>query len=341
MKVDNIHFAGIGTADTGSVDTADAVARGWYAAEERARSRLLSITVAGTRPAPDLAVEAAQRALRQAGHAPTEFSGVFHTNVHPQGPDGWSAHHYINRYTVNQPVTSIEVHNGCLGFFSTLMLVTCYLQADPTRVSALLTAGDNFGTPAVDRWRATTLFVLADGGGSVVLSKKPGFARLAAVHAVSDPTLELRDRVGETIFPPSLTVGKALNFDERWALFGKQMMEGELPPMGDFGGVMIEAAKQAMDEAGVSLEQVAKVVHDGFTWDGLRDVFLDPLGIAEEQGIWDFTRRHGHAGPVDAIRGLEHVWRTGQVVPGDTVLVIGGAPGTEAACAVLEITDTP
>ncbi|WP_410598288.1 ketoacyl-ACP synthase III family protein [Amycolatopsis sp. lyj-90] len=341
MKVNDVYFAGIGTADTDFAETSHAVERGWYEAEERERSRLVSISVAGTRPAPDLAVEAAQRALEVAGRKPAEFSGVFHTNVHPQGPDGWSAPHYINRLTVNQPVTSLEVRNGCLGFFATLNLATSYLRADRSRVSVLLTAGDNFGTPAVDRWRATTLFVLADGGGSVVLSRKPGFARLLSVHSVSDPELELRDRVGEELFPPSLTIGKALNFDERWARFGQLQMEGTLPPMGDFGGVMIEASKTAMDEADTSLEQIAKVVHDGFTWNGLRDVFLDPIGVEEQHGIWDFTRRHGHAGPVDAIRGLQHVWRTGQVEPGDKVLLVGGAPGMEAACAVVEILQAP
>ena len=82
-------------------------------------------------------------------------------------------------------------------------------------------------------------------------------------------------------------------------------------------------------------------MHDGFTWQGLRDVFLDPIGVEESHGIWDFTRRHGHAGPVDMIRGLEHVWRTGQVVPGDKVLLVGGAPGMEAACAVVEIVQAP
>ena len=88
MRVDNIHFAGIGTARTDAIDTAEAVERGWYDAEERARSGLLSITIAGTTPAPDLAVEAANSALGRCGVASDDIGALFHTSVHPQGPDG-------------------------------------------------------------------------------------------------------------------------------------------------------------------------------------------------------------------------------------------------------------
>ncbi|WP_245548266.1 3-oxoacyl-[acyl-carrier-protein] synthase III C-terminal domain-containing protein [Nocardia pneumoniae] len=89
------------------------------------------------------------------------------------------------------------------------------------------------------------------------------------------------------------------------------------------------------------MDDIARVVHDGFHRDALHAIFLEPLGIKEDQGIWEYTRRAGHAGPVDQIRGLEHLWRSGAVGVGDHVLLVSDAPGMEAACAVLEIVDTP
>ncbi len=338
MKVTGIHLSGIGTARTGYVDTAEAVERGWWGAGEREESGLVSVSVAGTTPAPDLAVEAAQRAMTEYGRPAAEISGVFHTNVHPQGPDGWSAQHYINRHTVNQPVTSVEIHNGCVGFFSVLQLATCYLLAAPDRVAALLTCADNFGTPAVDRWRAAPLFVLADGGGAVVLSKRDGFAALLAVGAASDPELEEHHRGAEDLFPPGLTVGRTLNFGERM-VYGQQRAEqGELRSMGDFGTVLVDTVENTLKEAGVSLGDIALVVHDGFNYGAVRAIFLDPLDIPDNRSVWEFTRRTGHGGPLDAIRGLEYAWTSGQLRPGDKVLLLGGAPGMEAACAVVEIT---
>lgn len=156
-------------------------------------------------------------ALDQSGHAPVEISGVFHTKCFiPKDPDGWPAQHYINRNTINQPVASVEIRNGCVGFFSAMHLAVCYLNATPDRTAALLTAADNFGTPSVNRWHASKLFVLADGG-AIVLSKRRGFAKVLATGSASNPELEQHHRGAESLFPPSLTVGGTLNFEERMA----------------------------------------------------------------------------------------------------------------------------
>ncbi|MEU3337908.1 ketoacyl-ACP synthase III family protein [Streptomyces sp. NPDC006668] len=339
MKVTGIHFAGIGTAEVQSVDTGYAVGQGWYGAEDRERGKLVSVSVAGTTPAPDLAVEAARKALARSGCAPSEFCAVFHTNVHPQGPDGWSAQHYINRNTINQPVTSVEIRNGCIGFFSAVHLAACYLDSVPDGTAALVTCADNFGTPAVDRWKSTGLFVLADGGGGVVLSRRGGFAKLLAIGSVSHPELEAHHRGGEQLFPPGITNGGTLNFSERMAYSHQRAQEGHLPPMGDFGSVLVETVAQTLKDAGVTMDEITRVVHDGFTYDALRIIFLDPLEIDDERGIWEYTRQVGHAGPLDQIRGLEYLWKNRLVAPGDRVLLVSGAPGMEAACAVLEITD--
>ncbi|MGW5918433.1 ketoacyl-ACP synthase III family protein [Nocardia fluminea] len=340
MRVDGVFFAGVGSADVECVLLSEAVESGWLDAEVAERSGLVSVTVAGGVPAPDLAVAAGRRALAGSGVDVVDIAGVFHTNVHPQGPDGWSAQHYVNRNTVNRPVTSVEIRNGCIGFFSAVHLGACFLVADVGRSAVLVTAGDNFGTPAVDRWSASRLFVLADGGGAVVLSKRGGFARLVAIDSVSDPSLEYRHRGGERMFPPGITTGRMLNFDERLEYSRREGLAGG-PVFTDFGAVLIDTVERVLKDAGVGLDDIARVVHDGFTQEGLHAIFLDPLGIDEERGIWEYTRTVGHAGPVDQIRGLEYLWRSGAVGVGDHVLLVSDAPGMEAACAVVEIMDAP
>lgn len=337
MKTEGVHVAGIGTAQTGSVSTEEAVRLGWWGEREWERSGLRSISVAGDTPAPDLAVEAVRSALKSAGPAGEGISGLFHSSVHPQGPDGWSAPHYINHLTIDRPVISAEVRNGCVGAFSALELAACFLSAVPAREAALVTAADNFGTPAVDRWHASQQYVLADGGGALVLSRAGGFARLLAVGSVSDPELEFKHRFGEPLFPPGLTVGRKLDFRGRKAAFQRELRAGALPPVGDFGDILIDCVERTLAEAGAKLADVARVVHDGFTREGVRDMFLDPLGLPEKLGIWEFTRTVGHAGPLDMIRGLEHVWRGREAAAGELVLLLGCAPGMEAACAVVEI----
>jgi 3-oxoacyl-[acyl-carrier-protein] synthase-3 len=341
MRLDRVYIAGIGVAETGSVLVADAVARGWWDAASAAASGLVSVSVAGEVPAPDLAVAAARAAVAGSGVEAEVFSGVFHACVHPQGPDGWSAPHYINRRTVSRPVLSVEVRNGCIGFFSAVYLAACHLVAGGGE-AALVTCADNFGTPAVDRWRASGLFVLADGGGAVVLSRRGGLARVLAVGSVADPELEERHRCGERLFPPSLTTGATLNFEERAGRYQKQVADGTLTlPPRDPGSLLMEAVDLTLKEAAVSMGEIARVVHDGFNRDALEVMFLDPLRVEPERGIWEFCRRNGHAGPLDALRGFDYVWRAGLAQPGEKVLLISDAPGMEAACAVLEITARP
>jgi 3-oxoacyl-[acyl-carrier-protein] synthase-3 len=342
MKVDDIYLAGIGTAKLESMDTAEAVAQGQYDRADWEQGGQLSIAVAGETPAPDLAVEAARYALEQSRHLPEEISAVFHTGVHPQGPDGWSARHYVNRNTINQSVTSLEVNNGCAGFFSTLDLAACYLNASPDRTAALLTFADNFGTPAIDRWRACPkLFVLADGGAAVVLSKRGGFAKVLAVDSTSDPGMEMHHRGNERLFPPGITVGGTLNFAERREFSRQLALDGAIPPIEEFSETLVDAVKNTLAAAGTTMDEVVKVIHDSLTRDALSVIYFDRLGIEPERGIWEFTRRVGHTGTVDHVRGLEHVWRSGEVSVGDKVLLLTSSPGMEAACAVVEITEAP
>ncbi len=340
MHCSDVYISGIGTADTGSMDTATAVRRGLYDASLRERGGQLAVSIAGETPAPDLAVAAARRALAEAPHRPRDFGALLHANVHPQGPDGWSAQHYVNHHTIDRPVTSVEVRNGCVGFFSGLHLAVSHLRAIPGHEAVLLTCADNFATPAADRWRASRLFVLADAGGAVVVSRRSGFARLLSLVAISEPALEGRHRAGEPLFPPGITNGGTLNFQERTMCYQRALADGaDLPDT--MHDLLVRTVDRALAEAGLSLGGIAKVVHDGYTSDALHALYLDPLGIAPDQAIWDFTRHMGHAGPADQVRGLEQVWRSGQVGVGDRVLMLSDAPGMEAACCVLEICTTP
>jgi 3-oxoacyl-[acyl-carrier-protein] synthase-3 len=340
MRLDGVFVAGIGVADTGVVRVADAVSRGWWDAVSAEASGLVSVSVAGEVPAPVLAAEAARVAVAGSGLGAGDFAGVFHVSVHPQGPDGWSAQHFINRQVLGAGVPSVEVRNGCVGFFSALWLASCQLVASGGR-AALVTCADNFGTPAVDRWRASRLFVLADGGGAVVLSRRGGFARVLAVGSVSDPELEERHRCGEKLFPPSLTTGAILNFEERTRRFQMKLADGTLTLARDPGSLLVETVERTLKEAGVSMGEITRVVHDGFNKDALEVMFLDPLQVEPERGIWEFCSRAGHAGPLDALRGLEYVWRDHRAGPGDKVLLVSDTPGMEAACAVLEILASP
>ncbi len=341
MKVENIHLAGVGTYLPQLVPTEHAVKAGWYDADEREASGIESVAVEDTVSAPDMAVHAARAALHRCGYESDDFAALLHANTYHQGPDGWSSPHYVLLNTLDRPIPAMEIRQGCLGMLAALETAACRLTAAAGKDAVLLTTGDNFSTPKVNRWKSSRLFLFADAGSSLVVSRRPGFARVLAVGSLSDPRMEALHRGGEKLLPPSITEGVPLDFDSRIQYWRKQWANGVKPPVGHFGDQVARIAQLTLAEAGVTMDRIRRVCHVGFNAEPLETMFLEPLGVDADRGIWEHSRRIGHTGVSDFVIGLEQLWLDGEVEPGDHVMLIGAATGMEAGCAVLEITAAP
>ncbi|WP_156755601.1 ketoacyl-ACP synthase III family protein [Actinokineospora pegani] len=337
MRVVDVHLSGIGSVVPDLVSTEHAVAQGWYDESARAASGILSVAVAGSTPAPDMAVDAANLAIRRGGHAADDFGVLLHSHAHHQGPDAWSPAHYILNNTLDRPIPAIEVKQGCLGGLAALELAATRLLANPSHPAALVTAADNFSIPLVDRWRTSSAFVLADSAAAVTVSRTGGFARLLAIGSVSDARMEALDRGRDPLFPPGVTVGQPLDFDQRREHMRERWAQGVTPPIGYFGDKITAVTESVLEEAGLTFDQVTRVAHPGFGWDSLETMFLDPLLIDAERGVWDYIRRIGHAGVTEVFLGLEHLWTSGQVGPGDHVLLVSSGAGASMGAAVVEV----
>ncbi|MFF4227950.1 ketoacyl-ACP synthase III family protein [Streptomyces sp. NPDC001820] len=339
MRTANLYLAGIGSHLPPLYPAERAVEEGLYDEASRQASGMRSVAVSESTPAPDMAIEAARAALSASRHEPADIGIVLHSYTHHQGPDGWSAVHYILNNTVDRPVPAVEIKQGCLGMLAAVEVAANRLIANPTHDAALITTGDNYSTPGVDRWRASSLFVLADAGSAVVLSRRGGFAELLAIGSLSDSSMEILHRAGEELFPPGVTRGRGLNFGERAEKVREQWAAGQAPPIKNFGDRVAEITERTLKEADLTLDQVAKVCHVGFGRPALEAMFLLPLDVPEDKTVWEYVNTVGHTGAADLFLGLEHLWRTGRVAPGEHVLLIGASTGMEAAAAVVRITE--
>ena len=337
MRTEGLYLSGIGSVVPDRVSTEHAVAQGWYDEAARAASGIISVAVSESTPAPDLAIAAAQTAIARSGHGVDDFGILLHSYTHHQGPDGWSAAHYILRNTLDTRVPAVEFRQACLGMLGAIEAAANRLVANPSHPAALVTAADNFSTPLVDRWRSSSAFVLADAGSAVTVSRTGGFARLLAIGSMSDSRMEALDRGGEALFPPGVTIGRPLDFESRREFMRTQWAQGIAPPIGHFGDTVAAVTELTLKEAGLTLDEIARVTHPGFGWDGLDTIFLYPLGIEADRGVWEYIRRVGHASASEVFLGLEQLWTTGQVGVGDHVLVVSAGAGASAGCAVLEI----
>jgi 3-oxoacyl-[acyl-carrier-protein] synthase-3 len=118
--------------------------------------------------------------------------------------------------------------------------------------------------------------------------------------------------------------------------------------MAETGGVadrttagLTEAIERALGEAGACLGDVARFIFPNVGLATLRTRYLAPLGLDMAASTWDWGRRTGHVGAADQLTGLDHLVTTGQVRPGDKVMLVGIGAGFSWTCALVEVASRP
>jgi 3-oxoacyl-[acyl-carrier-protein] synthase III len=141
MRLSNVYLAGIGVCLPERVTAEAAIASGAYTAEEAKRSGWRSVTVAGSTPAPDLAVAAANQALERSGVAGDEIALLVHADLYHQGPDLWPPQQYVQRHTIGGNAPAFEVRQGCNGMIGAIGLAAGYLAVSGSTAALLTGAG--------------------------------------------------------------------------------------------------------------------------------------------------------------------------------------------------------
>jgi 3-oxoacyl-[acyl-carrier-protein] synthase-3 len=341
VKTQGVYIAGAAAELPGRTSVDDAVAQGMCDADTQKETGTVSLGVAGDIPAPELAARAVRRALQRSGHAPEDVAALFYGNTWHQGPDGWSPQYYVLREGVGADAAAFELRQGCNAMLAGFDVAASYLKADPARTAAVVSAGDNFGTPGFDRYRSVASALVGDGAAATVLSTRGGFAELLAVNLQSITALEGMERTGEALFPPPVTRGEPMNHRDRVHRYMDSYTD-ELPP---FFSLLLENVpaliRRTLADAGVELSHVRRICHINVTRPYFEELIVKPLGVDTELGCHTFGGTVGHMGGSDPIAAFTHLLETRQLGAGDHVLFFGTAPGHSLACAVARITDQP
>ncbi|MFC9658942.1 ketoacyl-ACP synthase III family protein [Nocardia sp. NPDC127606] len=344
MRTPDTYIAALGSFLPSTVTTEQAVAQGLYSAETAEIHELGGAAVAGPIPAPEMALRAAEVAVKRSGLAADEFDLLLYASTWLQGPEGWLPHPYLQRHLVG-PIPALEIRQGCNGMFSGLSMAFEYLRADPDRRTALLVAADNFGTPLMDRWQMSALFVAGDAASAVVLSKTDGFAQLMSVCHTSIPEAEEIHRASEPMFPPGVSLGKSPDFFARLQEITAKVAAAPDSPLGAALARVREqipvVVGQALADAGIELGDIARVAFLNCSREATEQRCMVPLGLPMEMSTWEFGRDIGHCSASDQILSFEHLITTGQLGPGQYMLLFGSAPGVLLSAAVIKVLRDP
>jgi 3-oxoacyl-[acyl-carrier-protein] synthase-3 len=353
VRPDSLFIAGVGSYLPPVLSCADAVRQGWCDAGTQDQDGWLGATVAGDMSPCDMAVRAGQTALSRAGLDPGQIDVLFHAWTNDPGPPIWLPQLYVERRLVGRDVPAFGVFQTCVGMWAGAELAACYLLP-AGRGAAIVTGGDNFGFDPVTgmdpafRWqyalsaRTSRASILGDCGVAMVLSRRQGFARLLAIATRSLSELEEAYRGGEALFPPETgAAGRPVRMGRRLSDYARQRPDHAAA----FGRLLNDArtalAWDVLGEAEVKPDDIRRVLHVHSGSIGYIRQILDPLGIDAGRGMLEFGRGIGHLAVGDQVAGLEHLVMTGQVDPGDRVLVLANGAGAALACAVIEICERP
>jgi 3-oxoacyl-[acyl-carrier-protein] synthase III len=339
MRTPGLFIHGTGVCLAERVMVADAVAAGWYEADEAEVTGYVSVSVAGDVPAIELAHSAARQALDRAAVPAASLSHLFHADVYHSGPEGWLPYTYLQRTLNAGAAAGAGIRQGCNGMFGALALADAALRTAPAGSTALLVAADNFDSPLLDRWRCNPGMVMADGAAALVLSRTPGFAEVLSVASVTLTELEALHRGDTPLHPAETVLGRQLDFGGRFAEFAGA--GGFRPGSGlEFTRRFVELVDRLQAEAGVEPGRIDRVAFNHAGREVVEDR-LGPLGTALPATTWELGSTIGHAGAGDQVIALDHLLDRGEVGPGSHLLLLGVGPGVTIVGAVVRVLTAP
>jgi 3-oxoacyl-[acyl-carrier-protein] synthase III len=314
---------------------------GWYGRESPEQS-LTGVHVAKDTAPADMAVLAARNALWRSGRPPADVDYLIHAPLLWQGSETWSAMGYILRELGCGHTAAQEVHQGCNGMLAALEVAAGLLALRDDGATALITTALNANSPGIDRWRsAGPGIVVGDGASAVLLGRQPGFARVDALDSVVAPEFEQVHRGREPLHDPDNATRPRFDVLARMTEFTVDSGYELRAFSAHVAGVLAETMERSMADAGVGVGDLARVIFTNVEPGMTRSLVMDPLGLPMSAGTWDFGRTVGHMGASDQIVSLDNLLVTGQLSPGDRILLVGGSPGYSVASLILTILDLP
>lgn len=332
MMNDTIYIAATAVSLPQTVSVRDAVQQGLVPASHQ-EIGFERIAVSDGPAGPELAAEAARAAIAQSELDPSDIGLVLHASHWFQGLDLWPSAAYVANESVGSHPFALDLQQQSLGGLGGIRLATGYLHSGFAR-AALVTTGDRYASPGIDRWNTLDNIIFGDAGTAVVLSTEGGFARIVSSADGADNSLERVTR-GTTDFAAAPGLRQPVPVPER---MGQFFTLPEAPAAWErYEKGLFACHDRALSDAGVTSKDIRHAVtpflHRG---GGLTENF-EILGYTEEQSLWSYGRTVGHLGAGDQAAGLAHLRENGKLASGDLVMLVGAGIGFNFAATVLEI----
>ena len=271
----------------------------------------------------DLAAEAAKKALANAHVKAEEVDLIIVATLTPDMPFPNTAC-FVQKLIGAKQATCIGLEAACSGFLFAVDAASQYLLTG--RFQTALVIGAEKLSCVTDWQDRTTCVLFGDGAGAVVLRATESDHGILSTVTGSDGTLNALLNIpgGGSRNPVSpQTIEKRLHFMK---MEGKEVFKHAVRAMG-------EAARKALEKAGLTMDQVACVVPHQANM-RIVEAIRDRLGVGPEKFFVNLDK-YGNMSAASIPVALDEAIQAGRIKKGDNVVLVAFGGGfTWGAMAV-------
>jgi 3-oxoacyl-[acyl-carrier-protein] synthase-3 len=231
-----------------------------------------------------------------------------------------------------------SLNQGCNGAFVAMKVASRHLLSEPGG-SILITGADRFEATLFDRWSSDHGTIYGDAAAAVVVSGREGPFRILCLEVEQGSDLEQMYR--EATPGPEHDGSARLDYDVGAAKRAYLAENGTSQIETVFATTLGRLREKLLKAFPLDEQPASRVVYPNVGAGISAGFYVRAFGdLAREDG-WAFGRSIGHTGVSDQIVGLVHLLRTGELQPGERVLLVGAGNGLSAAVMLVELVGSP
>ncbi len=257
----------------------------------------------------DMAFKAARRALDDAGVEANDLDAIIMGTVSADYLMPSSAC-VLEDMLGARNAFSFDVGAACSGFINAISVADCYIRSGKINKALVV------GSDALSRWLnwqdRTTCILFGDGAGAAVLGASENGSGILSTKLRTDGSYvkALYVPAGGSLKPATLETVR--NNEHTIAMNGKEVFKIAVRSME-------EVSRQALAEAGVTIDQVSLVIpHQANK--RIIVALAERLGVAMEKVMVNLDK-YGNTSAASIPVALDEARREGRIKPGDIVLM--------------------
>jgi 3-oxoacyl-[acyl-carrier-protein] synthase-3 len=262
-----------------------------------------------------MAAVAARRALEQAGVTAEQVDLIIVATITPDMVFPSTAC-FVQNLIGARNATCFDLEAACTGFLFAVHTASQFIKTGAYR-TALVIGAEKLSC-VLDWQDRATCVLFGDGAGAVVLQACPSPRGILSAVTGSDGSLTdlLKLPGGGSRYPTSpQTIEQRLHYMK---MTGKEVFKHAVRAMS-------EAARKALEQSGLTIDQVACVVPHQANM-RIIEAIRDRMGV-EPGKFFVNLDKYGNMSAASIPVALDEAWRSGRVKSGDAVLLVAFGGG--------------